>query len=514
VSFPVHNVGLWTARVARRTPGRAAIEWGGRAVTYAELDGRAALAAGALAALGVVPGDRVAALSGNRPELAELLFACARLGAIFVPISPRLAVPEVAFQLGDADPRVLVHDPERATLAAAALRAAAPPSAAPGPAPLSLGEDGGYEEALAAASPLEPQDVSPEDPLAIFYTSGTTGRPKGVVLTHGAFFWANLNMLLALDLSADERSLVVLPMFHVGGWNVNTLAVWWKGGTVVLEPSFDAGRALALIDAGVTSMMGVPTVYQMMAEHEAFEATDFSRVRALVCGGAPLPVALIRRYAARRVRFVQGYGLTEAGPNCLLLPPEDAERKAGAAGRPYVFTDVRLVDPEGREVGPGGVGEVVVRGPSVMKEYWRLPEETARALRDGWLHTGDLGRLDEEGDIWIVDRLKDLYISGGENVSPAEVEAVLCAHPAVAEAAVIGVPDERWGEVGRAVVVLRPGAAASAEELRAFCAERLARFKIPASVVFADALPRNPTGKLLKAEIRQRFGDVGAGERR
>lgn len=288
---------------------------------------------------------------------------------------------------------------------------------------------------------------------------------------------------------------------------MNTMAVWLKGGTVVLERAFDAGRALRLFaEWRITSFMAVPTIYQMLADHPDFGSTDLSSVRWLVCGGAPLPVSLIRRYQERGLRFIQGYGLTEAAPNCLILPPEDAERKAGAAGRPYFFTDVRVAGQGDEPVAPGGTGEVLVRGPSVMKGYWRRPEETAKALRGGWLRTGDVGLLDDEGYVTIVDRVKDMYISGGENVYPAEVEKVLAAHPAVAEAAVIGVPDERWGEAGRAIVVLRPGMEATAEEIRAFCAERLARFKIPASVVFGDALPRNATGKLLKPEIRARYG--------
>jgi fatty-acyl-CoA synthase len=253
--------------------------------------------------------------------------------------------------------------------------------------------------------------------------------------------------------------------------------------------------------------MGVPTVFRMLADEPGFASTDFSSVKFCICGGAPLAVDLIRAYQERGILFIQGYGLTEAAPNCLALPPEDAVRKAGSAGRPYFFADVRVVDARGRDVGPGGTGEIIVGGPSVMKGYWRRPEETARALRGGWLRTGDVGRLDEDGYIWIVDRVKDMFISGGENVYPAEVENVLAGHPAVAEAAVIGVSDPRWGEVGRAIVVLRPGVRATEDAIRAFCAERLAKFKVPASVLFSHAaLPRNPTGKLLKPEIRERWG--------
>jgi fatty-acyl-CoA synthase len=326
------------------------------------------------------------------------------------------------------------------------------------------------------------------------------------MLTHGNFFWTNMNMILSLGFLQGERTLVVLPMFHVGGWNVNLLATILSGGTIVLERSFDPGRALRTISAErIATVMGVPTIYQTMAEHPDFDSTDLSSVRALVCGGAPLPVPLIRKYQERGISFIQGYGLTEAAPNVLILPPEDAVRKAGAAGRPYFYTDVRIVDPAGRDVPAGGEGEILVGGPGVMKGYWNRPDATAETLRDGWLHTGDVGRIDDEGYITIVDRVKDMFISGGENVYPAEVEKVLAGHPAILEAAVIGVPDDRWGETGRAIVVLRDGMIAEPNDIKTFCAERLAKFKVPATVVFTDTLPRNPTGKLLKAQLRERF---------
>jgi acyl-CoA synthetase (AMP-forming)/AMP-acid ligase II len=501
MTFAHQSIGLWPARRAELTPDRVAIEFEGRRVTYRELDERSARFAGALAASGIGPGDRVGALLDNGVEYAEVFLGAARLGAILVPLSTRLAPPELEFMANDSGAAALVYGESHAA-ALAGIRSNLGVKSA---WVVGTGDDPSYEEALAAADPAPtPQPCGPDDVLAIFYTSGTTGRPKGAMLTHGNFLWTNLNMVLALDLTHDERSLVVLPMFHVGGWNVNTLAVWWKGGTVVLEPGFDADRVLSLIEGGVTSVMGVPTIYQVLADHPRFASADLSSLRVAVCGGAPLGVPLIRRYQERGVKFVQGYGLTEAAPNCLMLPPEDAERKAGAAGRPYFFADVRVVDADDRPVPPGGTGEVVVRGPSVMAGYWERPEETAAALRGGWLRTGDAARLDEEGYVWIVDRIKDMYISGGENVYPAEVEHVLGSHPAVAEAAVIGVPDERWGETGRAIVVLR--SPATAEDLQAHCRERLAKFKVPASVVFADALPRNATGKLLKPEIRAAWG--------
>ena len=503
MSFPFESVGFWLARRASLTPNRVAIRTGGRDITYRELDDRAARLAGALTTTGVGPGDRVAALLTNGNEYVEAMFACARVGAILVPLSFRLAAPELAFMVNDSGSSVLIYGEEWTALAQGFRRETGLKAAYV----VGAGPDPSYEDALSAADPvLEPRAVASDDVLAIFYTSGTTGQPKGAMLTHGNFFWTNLCMVLAFGFYQDERTLVILPMFHVGGWNANAMATWWNGGTVVLEKSFDPAGTLATIERErITSMLGVPTMYQMMADDPTFAGADLSSIRDFLCGGAPLPVALIDRYQARGLGFIQGYGLTEAAPNCLILPREDSVRKAGAAGRPYFYADVRVVDGDGNEVGPGGSGEIVVGGPGVMKGYWNRPDATAETLRGGWLHTGDVGAIDDEGYVTIVDRVKDMYISGGENVYPAEVEKVLAGHPAIAEAAVIGVTDERWGESGRAIVVLRSGADGDPEEIKRFCSERLAKFKVPSSVVFTDVLPRNPTGKLLKPELRERF---------
>jgi fatty-acyl-CoA synthase len=504
VSFPFSSVGFWLSRRAELTPNRVALRVEGRSITYAELDDRAARFAGALAASGMAAGDRVAALLTSGNEYVEALFACARLGAILVPLSQRLAPAELEFLVDDSGATALLYGEEWAELAST-IRGR---SSIKATFVAGSGEDPSYEEALAAAEPVvAPRDVGADDVLAIFYTSGTTGQPKGAMLTHGNFFWTNLNMVFSFGFFQDERTLVVLPMFHVGGWNANMLATILNGGTVVLERAFDPGRVLRTIaEERITSMLGVPTIYQMIADHPDFAGTDLSSIRALLCGGAPLPVALIHRYQERGIPFIQGYGLTEAAPNCLIVPPEDAVRKAGAAGRPYFYADVRVLDGDGNEVPPGGSGEIVVGGPGVMKGYWNRPAETAEALRGGWLHTGDVGQIDDDGYITIVDRIKDMFISGGENVYPAEVEKALAGHPAIAEAAVIGVPDERWGEVGRAIVVLRPGASADPDEIKRFAASKVARFKVPGHVVFAESLPRNPTGKLLKQQLRERYG--------
>ena len=472
------TLGRWIRDRARTTPARVAIDFCGRETTYAELDERSDRVAAGLLAAGLVPGDRVATLTGTSPEHVVAFFACAKAGLGLVPLSWRLAAPEVAFQLDDARPAIFLVEAEHAELAEEALAAAAatPRRAAFG----ELEAEGGALDA----------PVEDDDTLLVVYTSGTTGRPKGARLTHANCFWTNLSFDLATGVRGEDVVLQVLPQFHCGGWNVQPLLAWWKGARVVLERSFDATRCLELIEhKRVTTMMGVPAIYQFMAEEPAFAEADLSSLRTAVVGGAPMPEALLERWQKRGVAIVQGYGLTEAAPNVLCLPPEDAARKAGWAGKPYPFVEVRL-SPE---------NELQVRGPNVFPGYWGNPEATAAAFEDGWLRTGDVADQDDEGNYRILGRLKDMYISGGENVYPAEVEGVLHEHPAVADAAVVGVPDERWGESGVAFVVTR--AEVTSEELRDWCTERLARYKVPREVRFLDELPRSAMSKVLKEEL-------------
>jgi fatty-acyl-CoA synthase len=340
-----------------------------------------------------------------------------------------------------------------------------------------------------------------DDGLLLVYTSGTTGKPKGALLTHANCFWTNLSFDLATGISGDDVVLAVLPQFHCGGWNVQPLLAWWKGAKVVLEPSFDASRALTLIaEKRVTTTMGVPANYLFMAQAPGFAQADLSSLRRAVVGGAPMPETLLETWQERGVEIVQGYGLTEAAPNVLCLPPEDAVRKRGFAGKAYPHVDVELRDPEsGRRIDGPGEGELVVRGPNVFAGYWRNAEATGAVLEHGWLHTGDVALRDDEGYYRIVGRTKDMIISGGENVYPAEIENVLHAHPAVREAAVVGVPDERWGEACLAFVVL--GGEATEDELLGHCRASLARYKIPKSVRFVDSLPRNALDKVVKSEL-------------
>ncbi|MER6088073.1 acyl-CoA synthetase [Streptomyces bluensis] len=497
------GIGSWPARRARRTPHRTALIHGDTTLTYADLYERTTRLAHALRGTGVRRGDRIAYLGPNHPSYLETMFAAGTLGAVFVPLNTRLAGPEIAHQLGDSGAKALVHGPSHAGLVDGL------PGELRDTGVRTTIEVGAEYEALLAGAGNEPIDepVTHDDTCVIMYTSGTTGRPKGAMLTHGNLIWNAFNVLIELDLVADERALVAAPLFHTAGLNMLTLPVLLKGGTCVLVEAFDPAGTFDLIEQHrITFMFGVPTMFDQMARNERWARAELSSLRILTCGGAPVPRALIARYQERGLTFLQGYGMTEAAPGVLFLDAEHAVSKAGSAGVPHFFSDVRVVRPDMTPAALGETGEVVVRGPHVMPGYWGLPEETAAAFTDGWFRSGDAARIDEDGYVHIVDRIKDMIISGGENIYPAEIEDRILAHPDVAECAVIGVPDERWGEVPRAVVVPREGATVDPDDVLASLAGRLAPYKIPKSVVLAEALPRTASGKLLKARVRQRYG--------
>jgi fatty-acyl-CoA synthase len=417
---------------------------------------------------------------------------------VFVPLNMRLAGPELAGHLADSGSRVLVYAPEQAATVETMREGLAMVRL------VALDTD--YEPLLARSS-AQPVDepVSLDDPCIIMYTSGTTGRAKGAVLTHGNITWNSVNVLVDADLAGDEVTLVVAPLFHTAGLNMTCLPTLLKGGRVLLEPAFDPERTLDLI-AGhrVTFMFAVPAMFNTMANLPRWASADLSSLRTLMCGGAPVPDATIGAYLARGLTFIQGYGMTEAAPGVLLLDRSEVLSKAGSAGVPHFFTDVRVVRPDLTDCPPGEKGEVIVQGPNVMAGYWGQPEATAQAFAGGgWFRSGDVAVTDEDRYAYIVDRIKDMIISGGENIYPAEVENVLVSHPAVEEAALIGIPDDRWGEVGLAFVVLHPGARADAEDLHGFLLDRIAKYKIPKSFRFVDELPRNATGKLIKSRLRE-----------
>jgi fatty-acyl-CoA synthase len=490
------GIGSWTARRARMSPDRVAVVHGDREQTYRELHERATRVAHVLAGLGVESGDRVAYLGPNEPAFLETLFGAGLAGAIFVPLNIRLAPPELAYILGDSGTSVLVHAPTHDTQADA-LRHEVP----------HVLDRTRFEELLAAA-PAEPVDetVEPDDVAMIMYTSGTTGRPKGAALSHANVHWNSVNVLIDVDLAGDEVTLVNAPMFHVAALGQTVLPTLLKGGTVVLD-SFDPVRTLETIARRrVTYLFGVPAMFQAVANVPEWTEADLSSVCTMICGGAPVPEQVITTYQERGLVFLQGYGLTESSPSGLFLRAEESTRKVGSAGTPCFFTDVRVVDAAGHDVRPGVPGEVLLHGPNIMTGYWGKPRETEAVLSaDGWLRTGDIAVSDEDGYLYIRDRIKDVIISGGENIYPAEVEDALHGHPAVADCAVIGVTDEKWGEVGRAIVV--PRSTVEPTELLAYLDGRIARYKIPKSVVFADTLPRTASGKLLKSALRDTFGE-------
>lgn len=502
-----HGTGSWPFRRARQSPDAIAISFREQHTTYRELDERVTRLAHALRAAGVGPGDRVALLSHNHPAYLEVLFAAGLIGAVFVPLNARLATPEVSYALQDSGSTMLVHS--------AGLADVAVPAAAEAGTRLRVvldgdAEDGAgsYEEVIAAA-PADRIDtrVTHDDPCFIMYTSGTTGHPKGVVLTHGNVVFAAMNPIVDLDFLSDEVSLVASPLSHTAALDFVALPTLLKGGRVIIEEGFEPGRILGVIEKErVTYGFGVPTMLDAMSSHPAWDSTDLRSIRRWVVAAAPVPPRTLTTYTARGVRLCQGYGLTETGPGALILTPKDAERKIGTAGAPHFFTDVRVVDVMGQEVPAGERGEIQISGPNVMHEYWNKPDATAQAFVDGdWLQSGDVGVPDEEGFVRIVDRLKDMIISGGENIYPAEVEAAILDMPGVSACAVFGVTDERWGEVGRAAVTLAEGRTLTYEELYAFLDGRLAHYKIPKSLVVLDEIPRNATGKIRKNILRESY---------
>jgi fatty-acyl-CoA synthase len=476
-----------------------------RRFTWAEFDERCSRLARVLVdEYGIGHGDRIAVLANNNSNVFEVQFAAAKLGAVFVPLNWRLAIPELEFICGDCEPVLLVHDHEFAEAAAAV-------AATTGIAH-RMDWDGGspgvadYEEALASAEPWDRLcTTTHDDLLTIMYTSGTTGRPKGAMITQGMTFWNAVNQVEFFALGADMVNLAFLPLFHTGGLNCFANPAFHYGGTNVIMRAFDPAEALALVtdpEVGITHFLGVPANFLFMCQVPAFAEASFPTVRCAGVGGSPTPVSLIKTWADKGLPLQQAFGMTETSPLVLALKPEDAVTRIGSAGVPALHTEVRVVGEDGADVAPGETGELWIRGPNVTPGYWNRPKETAESITDGWLHSGDAARQDEDGFYYIVDRWKDMFISGGENVYPAEVEDVIYQLEAVAEAAVIGVPDERWVEVGRAYIVCKPGAELTEAEVLRHCRANLARYKVPQSVRFIGEIPHNATGKVLKRELR------------
>lgn len=493
-----HTIGRWLTDRAVVSPLRTAIDDRGVRTDYATLARRAEHLSARLRDAGYGPGHLVATVSGNSTDHVVAFFACALSGIAFVPLSWRSTPRELEDMLRRSAPALVLIEDEYASLAQHPLREL------DGLPTATLGSTG-VEAAVPAASTVRPsRPVRDDDPLLVIFTSGSEAAPKGVVLTHANCFWNNLALAGALPLTADDVVLAMLPQFHVAAWNCQPLLAWWVGATVVLERSFSPSRALQLIaERGVTAMMGVPTQYALLAADRGWGHADVSSLRTALVGGATMPVTLAGVWAARGVPLVQGYGLTEAGPNVLHRNPQDPPTHPGGVGRPYPHVSVRIVDPETLLPLEGeATGELWVRGPSVFAGYLGDPQATASAMHGEWLRSGDLVHRDADGVFRVVDRLKDIFISGGENVAPAEVEHALTRHPLVESAAVVGVPDPVWGERGVAFVVVVPGALLSADEVLAHARRNLAAFKVPVHVEFVDALPRSTIEKLARSRLR------------
>ena len=506
----MHAADLLTGR-ARLTPDREALYelHSDRRFTYDELNRRANRAANFLREqLGVQKGDRVSILAQNGIVYLDLLFGLAKIGAILAPLNWRLVAAELAFILNDCDSKVLLCGPEYVDILAE-MRPQLNVKHY-----LSLDgaeiEDGiNYEQSLAAAADSEPEQpaLDGQTPHCILYTSGTTGRPKGAIIPHGQVVWNCINTVSSWDLTEKDVSPVFTPMFHAGGLFAFLTPLFYIGGRIVLGRDFDVVESLRVIqEERCTVILGVPTLFQMWMDAEEFGDADFSHVHFFISGGAPCPVPLIETWREKTgAIFRQGYGLTEVGPNCFSMTDEESARKAGSVGKPIFHSKMRLVDETGKDVPVGETGELLIFGPHVCAGYWHNPEATSNTIVNGWFHTGDMARMDSDGFYTIAGRFKDMIISGGENVYAAEVEAVFLEHPAVVECALIGLPHEKWGEVGLMIAVLNNGAKTTEAELQAHCQGQLARYKVPKKVIFVSSLPHSPYGKVEKAKLKKRY---------
>ena len=504
------GLGYWTTKREMISGNRLAIVNRHRRFTYKEFNRRCNRLANALRDSGVRPGDRVSSLLQNGNEQLELIFAVAKLGAIFLPINFRLTVPEIEYIIQDSGARTFFYHAEFAHLTEGLQKVVHFDTVVYCGRSSTCDDDAEYEGLLAAASDEEINaTVNPDDVALLMYTSGTTGRPKGAMLTHANHAWNVFHTTQRLPIQADTVALGVAPMFHIGGTSVTVLPTLFQGGTVVTLPEFDAVKVLeATEQEKITALFCVPSMWQMIVEELENKKYDLSSVEFLMTGAAPTPMSILKYFQSRDLPIYEGFGMTELAPLVSILDKWDCERKNGSVGYPAFHVDVRIIDDNGQDMPATEIGEILCRGPNMMKGYWNKPEATAEALRGGWYHSGDLGYLDDEGYLYVVDRKKDMIISGGENVYPAELEQAIYGHEAVAEVAVIGIPHEKWQEVPAACIVLKEGASLTENELIEFCNECLARFKVPKTVFFMDELPKSGAGKILKTELRKMHGGI------
>ncbi len=477
--------------------------------TYRELNDRAVRCGRMLIEVcGLEKGDRIGILAHNRVEFLEAFFAAGKTGLVLVPLNSRLTPHELEFIVRDAELSVLLYGGEFSETIGTLRGKLVLKHWIALDQPFDSG-DTNYSLAIGALQPSTEDGPScdPEDLYCLLYTSGTTGKPKGVMIPHRMVVWNGYNTSICWGLHEDDVAPIFTPLYHAGGLSVFLVPIFVVGGTIVLHRGFKASEVWRTIEKEkCTVVFGVPTIFKMLVEAPEFSRVDLTHVRWFISGGAPLPLYLIEAYQNRGVVFKQGYGLTEVGVNCFSMTVKESVRKAGSIGKPMMLTEARLVDDRGIDIPEGQVGELLLRGPHVSQGYWKNPDATAASLdKDGWFHTSDLARCDGEGFFYIAGRKKDMIISGGVNVYPAEIEGELLLHPGVKDVAVIGVPDPTWGEVSVAFLVVGEGGNVSGEELSRFLAGRLARYKIPKQFISIEMLPRTPYGKVLKSELRKQY---------
>jgi fatty-acyl-CoA synthase len=506
----MHAADLLSKR-ALLTPDREALldVATGQRYSYAQLNARANCLANFMQGkLGVKKGDRVSILAHNSVIYLDLFYGLAKIGAVLAPLNWRLVARELSYIVDDCGSKALLCGPEFVNTLVE-MRPDVDVDHIVSLEGAQIPDTWIYEQEMATAATTEPSQpaLNSEDAHCILYTSGTTGQPKGAIIPHRQVLWNCINTAISWGLTQDDVSPVFTPMFHAGGLFAFLTPLFYLGGRIVLTRTFDAEASLKIIlDEQCTVILGVPTLFQLWLDSDSFAGAEFDHVHFFISGGAPCPPSLMEAWrAAKGVVFRQGYGLTEVGPNCFSMTDEESVAKAGSVGKPVFHSQTRLVDEQGDDVPAGQTGELIIKGPHVCGGYWENPEATAGALRDGWFYTGDMARQDEDGFFYISGRFKDMIISGGENVYAAEVEAALVEHPAVAEAALIGKPDEKWGEVGLMVAVLEKGHTIEETELRSFCQGRLARYKVPKQFIFVDALPYSPYGKVMKQDLKKQF---------
>jgi fatty-acyl-CoA synthase len=489
----------WLESRARLTPNRIAIVDGetGQKWNYLEMYERVSRMTQHLYETGIEKGDRVALLSPNHVCYFDLLFACRKLGAIFVPLNWRLSPYEIEYMLDNCSPKILAFHSQCEELATEAQITH------------SIQVDGkNYGKIMSnnIENPFNfnPAEMMESDPCTIIYTGGTTGKPKGVVLTNGSIFWNSVNTILSWNLTMQDITLTYLPMFHTGGLNALSIPILHSGGTVVIAREFEVEKTIQLLNQEkCTIVLMVPTMYHMLVQSRRFLDAEFPTMQTFLSGGAPCPHAIYQAFEDKGLHFKEGYGLTEAGPNNFYIEPNHSRKKRGSVGKPMFYNRIKLAGDDGNEIRPGDVGEILIQGGHVFDHYWNNSQATAETIVNGWLKTGDLGTRDADGDYYIMGRKKDMIITGGENVYPLEVEHLISQHPAVKEIAVFGLPDHKWGEMVTAVIVLREGMTLDENELIEYCSKKLGRYKVPKKTIIVDELPKTPVGKIDKKEMQK-----------